>query len=73
MDVILPGGRVLIFGGFVVVLHSTSQIYILDTTEEKNTWIILNVLGQEPRFSWGHSTYVVGGTRALVLGGHTGE
>nr|AML77628.1 putative LOV domain-containing protein [Stangeria eriopus] len=69
----LPGGRVLIFGGSVAGLHSASQLYLLDPTEEKPTWRMLNVLGQPPRFAWGHSTCVVGGTRALVLGGHTGE
>eukprot|EP01018_Ginkgo_biloba_P007333 Gb_20542 [translate_table: standard] len=69
----LPGGRVLIFGGSVAGLHSASQLYLLDPTEEKPTWRMLNVPGQQPRFAWGHSTCVVGGTRALVLGGHTGE
>nr|AML77583.1 putative LOV domain-containing protein [Phyllocladus hypophyllus] len=69
----LPGGRVLIFGGSVAGLHSASQLYLLDPTEEKPTWRMLNVPGQPPRFAWGHSTCVVGGTRALVLGGHTGE
>nr|AML78764.1 putative LOV domain-containing protein [Welwitschia mirabilis] len=69
----LPGGRILIFGGSVAGLHSASQLYLLDPTEEKPTWRMLNVPGQPPRFAWGHSTCVVGGTRALVLGGHTGE
>nr|AML78174.1 putative LOV domain-containing protein [Halocarpus bidwillii] len=69
----LPGGRVLIFGGSVAGLHSASQLYLLDPTEEKPTWRMLNVPGQPPRFAWGHSTCVVGGTRALVLGGRTGE
>uniref|UniRef100_A0A0D6QVR6 PAS domain-containing protein n=2 Tax=Araucaria cunninghamii TaxID=56994 RepID=A0A0D6QVR6_ARACU len=69
----LTGGRVLIFGGSVAGLHSASQLYLLDPTEEKPTWRMLNVPGQPPRFAWGHSTCVVGGTRALVLGGHTGE
>nr|AML78547.1 putative LOV domain-containing protein [Podocarpus coriaceus] len=73
VDVSLPGGRVLIFGGSVAGLHSASQLYLLDPTEEKPTWRMLNVPGQPPRFAWGHSTCVVGGTRALVLGGHTGE
>nr|AML77805.1 putative LOV domain-containing protein [Sisyrinchium angustifolium] len=69
----LPGGRILIFGGSVAGLHSASQLYLLDPTEEKPTWRILNVPGRPPRFAWGHSTCVVGGTRALVLGGQTGE
>nr|AML78404.1 putative LOV domain-containing protein [Xerophyta villosa] len=69
----LPGGRILIFGGSIAGLHSASQIYLLDPTEEKPTWRILNVPGQPPRFAWGHSTCVVGGTRAIVLGGQTGE
>ncbi|RYR13937.1 hypothetical protein Ahy_B04g070672 isoform C [Arachis hypogaea] len=69
----LPGGRILIFGGSVAGLHSASQLYILDPTDEKPTWRILNVPGRPPRFAWGHSTCVVGGTRAIVLGGQTGE
>nr|AML76609.1 putative LOV domain-containing protein [Juncus inflexus] len=69
----LPGGRILIFGGSVAGLHSASQLYLLDPTEDKPTWRILNVPGRPPRFAWGHSTCVVGGTRAIVLGGQTGE
>nr|AML77820.1 putative LOV domain-containing protein [Gomortega keule] len=69
----LPGSRILIFGGSVAGLHSASQVYLLDPTEEKPTWRILNVPGRPPRFAWGHSTCVVGGTRAIVLGGQTGE
>ncbi|GAA0161274.1 DNA-binding transcription factor [Lithospermum erythrorhizon] len=69
----LPGGRILVFGGSVAGLHSASQLYILDPTEEKPTWRILNVPGRPPRFAWGHSTCVVGGTRAVVLGGQTGD
>nr|AML79450.1 putative LOV domain-containing protein [Lindsaea microphylla] len=69
----LPGGRVLIFGGSVAGLHSASQLYLLDVTEEKPTWRLLDVPGQKPKFAWGHSTCVVGGTRAIVLGGETGE
>nr|AML77835.1 putative LOV domain-containing protein [Dipteris conjugata] len=69
----LPGGRVLIFGGSVAGLHSASQLYLLDATEEKPTWRKLDVPGQKPKFAWGHSTCVVGGTRAVVLGGETGE
>lgn len=69
----LPGGRILIFGGSVAGLHSASQLFLLDPTEEKPTWRILNVPGRPPRFAWGHSTCVVGGTRAIVLGGQTGE
>ncbi|KAF5802651.1 putative PAS domain, F-box domain, galactose oxidase/kelch, beta-propeller, PAS domain superfamily [Helianthus annuus] len=69
----LPGGRILVFGGSVAGLHSASQLYILDPTEENPTWRILNVPGRPPRFAWGHSTCIVGGTRAIVLGGQTGE
>ncbi|KAH7414629.1 hypothetical protein KP509_14G002300 [Ceratopteris richardii] len=69
----LPGGRVLIFGGSIAGLHSASQLYLLDATEEKPTWRRLDVPGQKPKFAWGHSTCVVGGTRAVVLGGETGE
>ncbi|XP_020592224.1 adagio protein 1-like [Phalaenopsis equestris] len=69
----LPGGRILIFGGSVAGLQSRSQIYLLDPTEEKPTWRILNVPGRPPKYSWGHSTCVVGGTRVIVLGGQTGE
>ncbi|CAL9110907.1 unnamed protein product [Musa textilis] len=69
----LPGGRILIFGGSVAGLHSASQLYLLDPTEETPTWRILNVPGRPPQFAWGHSTCVVGGTRAIVLGGQTGE
>nr|AML76675.1 putative LOV domain-containing protein [Limnanthes douglasii] len=69
----LPSGRILIFGGSVAGLHSASQLYLLDPTDEKPTWRILNIPGRPPRFAWGHSTCVVGGTRALVLGGQTGE
>nr|AML78598.1 putative LOV domain-containing protein [Vittaria lineata] len=69
----LPGGRVLIFGGSVAGLHSVSQLYLLDATEEKPTWRRIDVPGQKPKFAWGHSTCIVGGTRAVVLGGETGE
>nr|AML78997.1 putative LOV domain-containing protein [Plenasium javanicum] len=69
----LPGGRVLIFGGSVAGLNSASQLYLLDATEEKPTWRMLDVPGQKPKFAWGHSTCIVGGTRAIVLGGETGE
>ncbi|XP_077238339.1 adagio protein 1-like [Tasmannia lanceolata] len=69
----LPGGRILIFGGSVAGLHSASQLYLLDPTEEKPTWRILNIPGRPLRFAWGHSTCVVGGTRVIVLGGNTGE
>ncbi|XP_010551222.1 PREDICTED: adagio protein 3 [Tarenaya hassleriana] len=69
----MPCGRVIIFGGSIAGLHSPSQIFILDPLEEKPLWRILNVPGQPPKFAWGHSTCVVGGTRVLVLGGHTGE
>nr|AML78645.1 putative LOV domain-containing protein [Miconia bicolor] len=69
----IPGGRILIFGGSVSGLHSVSQLYLLDPTDEKPAWKILNVPGRPPRFAWGHSTCVVDGTRAIVLGGQTGE
>ncbi|XP_074556728.1 adagio-like protein 3 [Curcuma longa] len=69
----LPCGRIIIFGGSVAGLHSPSQLFLLDPLEEEPTWRILNVPGQPPKFAWGHSTCVVGGTRVLVLGGHTGE
>lgn len=70
----LPGGRVLVFGGSITSgLQSGSQLYILDPTEEKPTWRILNVTGRAPSIAWGHNTCVVGGTRAIVLGGQTGE
>nr|AML77532.1 putative LOV domain-containing protein [Hemerocallis sp. BC-2016] len=69
----LPCGRIIIFGGSIAGLHSPSQLFLLDPSEEKPTWRILNVPGQPPKFAWGHSTCVVGGTRVLVLGGQTGE
>ncbi|KAM3753282.1 hypothetical protein ACB098_03G082400 [Castanea mollissima] len=69
----MPCGRIIIFGGSIAGLHSPSQLFLLDPSEEKPSWRILNVPGQPPKFAWGHSTIVVGGTRVLVLGGHTGE
>nr|AML76574.1 putative LOV domain-containing protein [Posidonia australis] len=69
----LPCGRIIIFGGSIGGLHSPSQLFLLDPCEEKPTWRILNVPGQPPESAWGHSTCIVGGTRVLVLGGHTGE
>nr|AML78818.1 putative LOV domain-containing protein [Gyrostemon ramulosus] len=69
----LPGGRILIFGGSVAGLRSASQLYLLDPTDEKPMWRIFNVPGRPPRYAWGHSTCVVGGTRAIVLGAQTGE
>ncbi|CDP16253.1 unnamed protein product [Coffea canephora] len=69
----MPCGRIIIFGGSIAGLHSPSQLFLLDPAEEKPSWRILNVPGEPPKFSWGHSTCVVGGTRVLVLGGHTGE
>ncbi|KAF5737771.1 adagio protein 3 [Tripterygium wilfordii] len=69
----MPCGRIIIFGGSIAGLHSPSQLFLLDPSEEKSSWRILNVPGQPPKFAWGHSTCVVGGTRVLVLGGHTGE
>lgn len=69
----MPCGRILMFGGSIAGLHSPSQLFLLDPDEEKPSWRILNVPGQPPKFAWGHSTCMVGGTRVLVLGGHTGE
>ncbi|KAJ4960886.1 hypothetical protein NE237_020796 [Protea cynaroides] len=73
VSVSMPCGRIIIFGGSVAGLHSPSQLFLLDPSEEKPSWRILNVPGQPPKFAWGHSTCVVGGTRVLVLGGQTGE
>jgi flavin-binding kelch repeat F-box protein 1 len=69
----LPCGRILIFGGSIAGLHSPVQLFLLDPGEDKPAWQVLNVPGPAPKFAWGHSTCVVGGTRILVLGGHTGE
>ncbi|XP_052205249.1 adagio protein 3 [Diospyros lotus] len=69
----MPCGRIIIFGGSIAGLHSPSQLFLLDPSEEKLSWRVLNAPGQSPKFAWGHSTCVVGGTRVLVLGGHTGE
>ncbi|CAL5428162.1 unnamed protein product [Camellia sinensis] len=69
----MPCGRIIIFGGSIAGLYSPSQLFLLDPSEEKPSWRIINVPGQPPKFAWGHSTCVVGGTRVLVLGGHTGE
>nr|AML76689.1 putative LOV domain-containing protein [Philoxerus vermicularis] len=69
----MPCGRIIIFGGSISGLHSPSQLFLLDPSEEKPSWRTLNVPGQPPKFAWGHSTCVVGGTRVLVLGGRTGE
>nr|AML78056.1 putative LOV domain-containing protein [Kadsura heteroclita] len=71
--VTMPCGRIIVFGGSVGGLHSASQLFLLDPSEEKPAWRVLNVPGQPPEYAWGHSTCVVGGTRVLVLGGHTGE
>nr|AML79195.1 putative LOV domain-containing protein [Cryptogramma acrostichoides] len=74
VDIALPGGRIVVFGGSIAGLHSASELFMLDVTAEKPTWRVLDVPGQKPKFAWGHSTCVVGGgTRAVVLGGHTGE
>lgn len=69
----MPCGRIIVFGGSIAGLHSPSQLFLLDPSEEKPSWRILNVPGQPPKFAWGHSTCVVGGTRILVLGGHSGD
>nr|AML77152.1 putative LOV domain-containing protein [Verbena hastata] len=71
--VTMPCGRIIIFGGSIAGLHSPSQLFLLDPSEDKPAWRTLNVPGQPPKFAWGHSTCIVGGTRVLVLGGHTGE
>lgn len=71
--VTMPCGRIIVFGGSIAGLHSPSQLFLLDPAEEKPAWRTLNVPGQPPKFAWGHSTCIVGGTRVLVLGGHTGE
>nr|AML78599.1 putative LOV domain-containing protein [Vittaria lineata] len=73
VDIALPGGRVLVFGGSIAGMHSASDIFVLDPTDKKPTWRTLHVPGQKPKFAWGHSTCVVGGMRVVVLGGHTGE
>nr|AML79477.1 putative LOV domain-containing protein [Polypodium amorphum]AML79639.1 putative LOV domain-containing protein [Polypodium hesperium] len=73
VDVALPGGRIIVFGGSIAGLHSASELFLLDLTDEKPIWRVLDAPGQKPKFAWGHSTCVVGGTRAVVLGGHTGE
>ncbi|XP_017222575.1 adagio protein 3 [Daucus carota subsp. sativus] len=70
--VTMPCGRIIIFGGSMAGLHSPAQLFLLDPAEEKPSWRILNVPGNPPKFAWGHSTCVVGGTRVMVLGGHTG-
>ncbi|KAL0446720.1 UNVERIFIED_CONTAM: Adagio protein 3 [Sesamum latifolium] len=71
--VTMPCGRIIVFGGSIAGLHSPSQLFLLDPSEDKPSWRTLNVPGQPPKFAWGHSTCIVGGTRVLVLGGHTGE
>ncbi|XP_073031074.1 adagio protein 3 [Primulina eburnea] len=71
--VTLPCGRIIVFGGSISGLHSPSQLFLLDPAEEKPSWRIVNAAGKPPKFAWGHSTCIVGGTRVLVLGGHTGE
>nr|AML77764.1 putative LOV domain-containing protein [Schistochila sp. BC-2016] len=70
----LPSGRILMFGGSIAGSQSPSQLYVLDPKDEQPTWRVLNLPGQQqPNFAWGRSTCFVGGTRAVVLGGHTGE
>ncbi|CAI7740673.1 unnamed protein product [Closterium sp. NIES-54] len=70
----LPGGRVLVFGGSIAGVSPTpSQVYLLDPGEDKPRWRELAFPGQQPRIAWGHSTCVVGGTKAVVLGGQTGK
>nr|AML78405.1 putative LOV domain-containing protein [Coleochaete irregularis] len=71
----VPGGRVLIFGGSMLqTANSPSQLYLLDPKEDVPKWRVVNTPGEfQPRCAWGHSTCVIGGTRAVVLGGQTGE
>ncbi|GMH20346.1 hypothetical protein Nepgr_022187 [Nepenthes gracilis] len=69
----MPCGRIIIFGGSIAGLNSPSQLFLIDPCEEKPLWRTLSVPGWPPKLAWGHSTCVVGGTRVLVLGGHTGE
>ncbi|KAE8663880.1 Adagio protein 3 [Hibiscus syriacus] len=69
----MPCGRITIFGGSIAGLHSPSQLFLFNPSDEKPSWKTLNVPGQPPKLAWGHSTCVVGGTRVLVLGGRTGE
>ncbi|KAL9256133.1 Adagio protein 3-like protein [Drosera capensis] len=70
--VTMPCGRIIIFGGSIVGLHSPCKLFLIDPSQEKPSWRALKVPGSPPKFAWGHSTCVVGGTRVLVLGGHTG-
>nr|AML79286.1 putative LOV domain-containing protein [Athrotaxis cupressoides] len=69
----LPGGQVVIFGGSITGSHLETKVYILDPTEEKPSWRILYIPGQQPKYASGHSTCLVGGTRVVVLGGHHTE
>eukprot|EP00475_Leptophrys_vorax_P015876 TRINITY_DN22250_c4_g1_i2.p1 TRINITY_DN22250_c4_g1~~TRINITY_DN22250_c4_g1_i2.p1 ORF type:complete len:265 (-),score=4.53 TRINITY_DN22250_c4_g1_i2:142-936(-) len=70
----LPGGRVLVFGGSIAGLNpAASQVYLLDPGEDKPRWRELALPGQQPKIAWGHSTCVLGGTKAVVLGGQTGK
>ncbi|GAB2279944.1 Adagio protein 3 [Dionaea muscipula] len=71
--VTLPCGRIIVLGGSIAGLHSPSQLFLVDPSQEKLSWRALNVPGQPPKFAWGHNTCVVGGTRVFVLGGHIGE
>ncbi|GLT54442.1 hypothetical protein SLA2020_276410 [Shorea laevis] len=48
----MPCGRIIIFGGSIAGLHSPSQLFLLDPSEEKPSWRILNVPGQPPKFAW---------------------
>ncbi|KAA8532484.1 hypothetical protein F0562_032516 [Nyssa sinensis] len=74
-----PQWRLLELGAFTgigsqsVMIPSRLDRVAVNASEEKPSWRILNVPRQLPKYAWGHSTCVVGGTRVLVLGGHTGE
>ncbi|KAH7404421.1 hypothetical protein KP509_15G025000 [Ceratopteris richardii] len=45
VDIALPGGRVLVFGGSIAGMHSASEIFLLDRIEENPTWRMLDVAG----------------------------
>ncbi|KAH7404420.1 hypothetical protein KP509_15G024900 [Ceratopteris richardii] len=48
VDIALLGGQVLVFGGSIAGMHSASEIFLLDPTEENPTWRMLDVQGQKP-------------------------
>ncbi|KAL2928897.1 Adagio-like protein 1 [Bienertia sinuspersici] len=73
----LPGGRILVFGGSVAGLHSASQLYLLDPTEEKPTWRYMCRWGHEGYSSWWSNWRRLDVDRAsrVILSklGHTGR